>query len=102
MIDETVTDSGVCLLNFSTYIPRYQHNTFVLVISERNSHFGTPSITLYLPIKSSSRMIDAEDNPDPDHLELSEEAKAIKFEWTPELVKIGTSRGAIHPSIGPI
>ncbi|KAJ5738745.1 hypothetical protein N7493_001900 [Penicillium malachiteum] len=27
---------------------------------------------------------------------------SIKFEWTPELVKIGTSRGAIHPSIGPL
>ncbi|KAJ5614027.1 hypothetical protein N7528_007681 [Penicillium herquei] len=27
---------------------------------------------------------------------------SIKFEWTPELVKIGSSRGAIHPSIGPL
>ncbi|KAJ5158779.1 uncharacterized protein N7500_008430 [Penicillium coprophilum] len=42
------------------------------------------------------------DDPELDHLDLSEEYKAIKFEWTPELVKIGTSRGAIHPSIGPI
>ncbi|KAJ5725456.1 uncharacterized protein N7483_006813 [Penicillium malachiteum] len=30
------------------------------------------------------------------------ETTSIKFEWTPELVKIGTSRGAIHPSIGPL
>ncbi|KAJ5521553.1 hypothetical protein N7527_005668 [Penicillium freii] len=29
------------------------------------------------------------------------EANPIHFEWTPELVKIGTSRGDIHPSIGP-
>ncbi|KAJ5178009.1 uncharacterized protein N7500_000708 [Penicillium coprophilum] len=32
----------------------------------------------------------------------SEEIKPINFEWTPELVKIGTSRGGIHPSIGPL
>ncbi|OQE37863.1 hypothetical protein PENCOP_c009G03634 [Penicillium coprophilum] len=37
-----------------------------------------------------------------DHLVLSEEYKDFKFECIPELVKIGTSRGAIHPSIGPI
>ncbi|KAJ5452901.1 hypothetical protein N7445_001084 [Penicillium cf. griseofulvum] len=38
-----------------------------------------------------------------DHPEgASEESKAINFKWTPELVKIGTSRGAIHPSLGPI
>ncbi|OQD60145.1 hypothetical protein PENPOL_c027G01849 [Penicillium polonicum] len=29
------------------------------------------------------------------------EENPIHFEWTPELVKIGTSRGDIHPSIGP-
>ncbi|OQE24226.1 hypothetical protein PENFLA_c010G06839 [Penicillium flavigenum] len=28
--------------------------------------------------------------------------EAINFEWTPELVKIATSRGTIHPSIGPL
>lgn len=43
-----------------------------------------------------------------DHLEhedrpgaTTEEEKPINFEWTPELVKIGTSRGDIHPSIVP-
>jgi hypothetical protein len=32
----------------------------------------------------------------------TKESKAINFKWTPELVKIGTSRGAMHPSLGPI
>lgn len=36
------------------------------------------------------------------HKEVSEEIKTIDFEWTPELVKLGTSRDSIHPSIGPI
>ncbi|KAJ5970796.1 uncharacterized protein N7479_000714 [Penicillium vulpinum] len=39
-----------------------------------------------------------EDHPASD----TEENKPINFEWTPELVKIGTSRGKIHPSLGPI
>jgi len=48
-------------------------------------------------------MSDAKDHPKHDtHKEVSEEIKAIDFEWTPELVKLGTSRGSIHPSIGPI
>lgn len=34
--------------------------------------------------------------------EVSPEIKAIKFEWTPELEKIATSGGKIHPSIGPL
>ena len=33
----------------------------------------------------------SEDNPE------RKENKPIDFEWTPELIKIGTSRGAIHP-----
>ncbi|CAG8910000.1 unnamed protein product [Penicillium egyptiacum] len=37
-----------------------------------------------------------------DHPERDTVNERIDFEWTPELVKIGTSRGAIHPSIGPI
>ncbi|KAF7517001.1 hypothetical protein PCG10_001661 [Penicillium crustosum] len=32
----------------------------------------------------------------------TEENEPINFEWTPELVKIGTSRGDIHPSIGQL
>lgn len=39
-----------------------------------------------------------EDHPERD----TEENAPINFEWTPELVKIGTSRGTIHPSIGPL
>ncbi|CAI7576959.1 unnamed protein product [Penicillium glandicola] len=44
------------------------------------------------------------DHPKPeDHVKReTEETKPINFEWTPELVKLATSRGAIHPSIGPI
>lgn len=48
-------------------------------------------------------MSDAEDHPKHDtNKEVSEEIKAINFEWTPELVKLGTSCGSIHPSIGLI
>ncbi|KAJ6032048.1 hypothetical protein N7540_002780 [Penicillium herquei] len=36
------------------------------------------------------------------HPNPTTEITSIKFEWTPELVKTGTSRGAIHPSIGPL
>ncbi|KAJ6133170.1 hypothetical protein N7471_008385 [Penicillium samsonianum] len=43
-------------------------------------------------------MSDAEDHPE----STTDEIKPINFEWTPELVKIGTSRGAIHPSIDPV
>ncbi|OQE44810.1 hypothetical protein PENCOP_c002G04108 [Penicillium coprophilum] len=43
-------------------------------------------------------MSDAENPPAND----AEEIKPINFEWTPDLVKIGTSRGGIHPSIGPL
>ncbi|CAI7576949.1 unnamed protein product [Penicillium glandicola] len=44
---------------------------------------------------------------DKDHPEREDQPERdtkepINFEWTPELVKIATSRGAIHPSIGPI
>jgi hypothetical protein len=43
-------------------------------------------------------------NDDPEHGDHSEgdTERPIIFEWTPELVKIGTSRGSIHPSLGPI
>ena len=55
-------------------------------------------------------MSDTEDHPErEDHTEHqghserdTEETQHINFEWTPELVKIGTSRGTIRPSIGPI
>lgn len=47
-------------------------------------------------------MSDAKDDPDSDLFQESEEIKAINFEWTPELVKIGTSNGTIIPSIGPV
>ena len=47
-------------------------------------------------------MSDTKDNLDGDLFQESDEIKAINFEWTPELVKIGTSDGSIHPSIGPV
>ncbi|CAG8138104.1 unnamed protein product [Penicillium olsonii] len=34
--------------------------------------------------------------------DLSEEAKAIQFEWTPELVSIRIADGSIHPLAGPL
>ncbi|KAJ5592615.1 hypothetical protein N7537_009519 [Penicillium hordei] len=43
-------------------------------------------------------MSDTKDHPERD----TEENKPIIFEWTAELVKIGTSRGDIHPAIGPL
>ncbi|KGO48426.1 hypothetical protein PEX1_041240 [Penicillium expansum] len=54
--------------------------------------------------------LEHEDHPErhdqPEHENHSkrdtEENEPINFEWTPELVKIGTSRGTIHPSIGPL
>lgn len=46
-------------------------------------------------------MSDSEDRPERD-IQERDTHKDIHFEWTPELVKIGTSRGAIHPSIGPL
>ena len=46
-------------------------------------------------------MSDAEDHPKHDtNKEVSKEIKAINFEWTPELVKLGTSCGLIHLLIG--
>lgn len=32
----------------------------------------------------------------------SEEIEAIHFEWTPELVRLATSRRRIHPFLGPL
>ncbi|KAJ6133171.1 hypothetical protein N7471_008386 [Penicillium samsonianum] len=47
--------------------------------------------------KHDDQLEQSENHPERD----AEENKLINFEWTPELVKIGISRGDIHPSIGP-
>lgn len=43
---------------------------------------------------------ECEDHPERDTEE--NENEPTNFEWTPELVRIGTSLGDIHPSIGPL
>ncbi|KAJ6178746.1 hypothetical protein N7519_009207 [Penicillium mononematosum] len=77
---------------------------------EREAHLGgnTEQIKQIKEIKPIDQMGDSEDHPkrndDPEHGNhpQGDTERPINFEWTPELVKIGTSRGAIHPSIGPI
>ncbi|KAJ5595417.1 uncharacterized protein N7459_001625 [Penicillium hispanicum] len=46
--------------------------------------------------------MDPEDYDDRWSVKNSEEIEAIQFEWTPELVRLATSRCQLHPILGPL